>query len=53
MSVVRRALEKDGHEIGMGESLIAGIVLAANGVLLTRNRRHFERVEGLRLGDVA
>ena len=50
---VRRALEKDGHGIGMGDSLIAGIVLAANGVLLTRNRRHFERVEGLRLGDVA
>ena len=39
--------------MGKGDSLVAGIVLAANGVLLTRNRRYFERVEGLRLGDVA
>jgi len=28
----------------MGDSLIAGIVLAHRGILLTRNRRHFERV---------
>ena len=46
---VRRALEKTGAPIGMGDSLIAGIVLANDGVLLTRNRRHFERVEGLTL----
>lgn len=47
---VRRELERDGQPIGMGDSLIAGIVLANDGVLLTRNRRHFERVEGLTLG---
>jgi len=33
----------------MGDSLIAGIVLAANAILLTRSVQHFERVAGLRL----
>ena len=46
---VRRTLEKSGAVIGMGDSLIAGIVLANHGALLTRNRRHFERIEGLTL----
>jgi tRNA(fMet)-specific endonuclease VapC len=49
---VRRALEKEGRAIGMGDSLIAGIVLANRGILLTRNRAHFERVPGLSLGTV-
>lgn len=47
---VRRELERDGLPIGMGDSLMAGIVLANDGVLLTRNRRHFERVAGLTIG---
>lgn len=38
-----------GDAIGMGDSLIAGIVLQNGGTLMTRNRRHFERVEGLRI----
>lgn len=46
---VRRNLEKAGVSIGMADSLIAGIVLEHGGRLLTRNRRHFERVEGLPL----
>jgi predicted nucleic acid-binding protein len=46
---VRRDLEKDGFSIGMADSLIAGIVLQNGGRLLTRNQRHFERVEGLPL----
>ena len=50
---VRRALEAGGTPIGMGDSLIAGIVLANDGVLLTRNRRHFERVAGLTLSVLA
>lgn len=33
----------------MAHSLIAGIVRHRRGVLLTRNRRHFERVPGLHL----
>ena len=46
---VRRDLEARGEPIGMGDSLIAGIVLVHDGTLLTRNRRHFERVADLRL----
>lgn len=46
---VRRDLEKAGVPIGMADSLIAGIVLEHGGRLLTRNRRHFQRVEGLAL----
>ncbi|HEY6320091.1 MAG TPA: type II toxin-antitoxin system VapC family toxin, partial [Thermoanaerobaculia bacterium] len=46
---VRRDLERRGQAIGMGDSLIAGIVLRNGGTLLTRNRKHFERVEGLSL----
>ena len=49
-AAVRRALEAGGNTIGMGDSLIAGIVLSHRGVLLSSNRRHFERVEGLVLG---
>ena len=48
-AVVRRTLDRSGQTIGMGDSLIAGIVLAAGGNLLTRNTRHFARVKGLRL----
>ena len=48
---VRRSLDRSGASIGMADSLIAGIVLVHGGVLLTRNRRHFERVPELRLAD--
>ena len=48
-ALVRRSLEKSGTSIGMADSLIAGIVLVHNGILLTRNLKHFERVTGLRL----
>lgn len=51
-AAVRRDLEKRGQSIGMGDSLIAGITLANRGILLTRNRQHFERVAGLSLGTV-
>lgn len=46
---IRRTLERAGTGIGMADSLIAGIVVAHRSVLLTRNRRHFERVPGLAL----
>ncbi len=49
---VRRDLERRGTPIGMADSLIAGIVLEAGGILLTRNRAHFERVDGLVLGNL-
>jgi tRNA(fMet)-specific endonuclease VapC len=46
---IRRTLERSGNPIGMADSLIAGIVNSTGGALLTRNRRHFERVPGIRL----
>ena len=49
---VRRSLEKSGASIGMADSLIAGIALVHNATFLTRNLRHFKRVEGLRLADL-
>lgn len=52
-AAVRRRLESRGEGIGMADSLIAGIVLVHDGMLLTRNRRHFERVEGLTLATLS
>jgi len=49
---VRRSLEPRGQSMGMGDSLIAGIILANKGILLTRNRQHFARVPGLTLGTL-
>ena len=46
---VRRALETKCQAIGMADSLIAGICLERNGILLTRNMKHFSRVDGLTL----
>ncbi|MEK7406336.1 MAG: type II toxin-antitoxin system VapC family toxin [Acidobacteriota bacterium] len=46
---VQRELERAGQTLGMADSLIAGIALGHGGALLTRNRRHFERVAGLDL----
>lgn len=48
-SEIRRSLEGSGKTIGMADSLIAGIVTSNGGTLLTRNRRHFERVPGITL----
>jgi len=49
---VRQALEQRGQSIGMADSLIAGIVLEHDGILLTRNRKHFERVDALSLATL-
>ena len=49
---LRQQLEQSGIGIGMGDSLIAGIALARGATLLTRNKRHFERVLGLPLAEV-
>jgi tRNA(fMet)-specific endonuclease VapC len=46
---IRRSLDRSGNTIGMADSLIAGIVISNGGSLLTRNRRHFERIPGLAL----
>jgi predicted nucleic acid-binding protein len=49
---VHQQLERSGIGIGMGDSLIAGIALARGATLLTRNKRHFERVLGLPLAEL-
>jgi tRNA(fMet)-specific endonuclease VapC len=46
---IRLQVESEGQPIGMADYLIAGICVAADGVLLTRNRKHFERIKGLKL----
>jgi tRNA(fMet)-specific endonuclease VapC len=46
---VRKALLLRGEDIGMADCLIAGICLREGGTLITRNHRHFRRVEGLKL----
>jgi tRNA(fMet)-specific endonuclease VapC len=51
-ATVRRELERKGLSIGIADSLIAGIALTFHCALLTRNRRHFERVEGLILAPL-
>ena len=48
---VRRQLEVGGVTIGMADSLIAGICLAKNSTLITRNKKHFSRVSGLKIAD--
>jgi predicted nucleic acid-binding protein len=49
---IRRELEDRGSPIGMADSLIAGIVLRHRAILLTRNRRHFERIPSLHLAEL-
>lgn len=49
---VHRDLAEIGKPIGNADCLIAGICIAGDAVLLTRNRAHFERVEGLTLGTL-
>ncbi len=52
-AAIRRTLERAGTPIGMGDSLIAGIVKTRRGLLLTRERRHFDKVDGLSLSLLA
>lgn len=48
-SEIRRTLERRGRGIGMADYLIAGICISRSLPLLTRNREHFGRIEGLDL----
>jgi len=48
---VRVELERSGTPIGPVDVLIAGIVLAHNGVLVTHNVDEFRRVPELRIVD--
>jgi tRNA(fMet)-specific endonuclease VapC len=44
-------LMRQGQEIGLPDTLIAGVCLAEAVPLLTYNLTHFERVEGLKVID--
>lgn len=48
-AAIRKLLEARGSDIGMADSLIAGICLQHDEILFTRNQKHFRRVDGLRL----
>lgn len=48
---IRAALERAGTPIGSHDLLIAAHARSRGLTLLTRNRREFERVEGLRVED--
>jgi tRNA(fMet)-specific endonuclease VapC len=50
---IRLRLEERGQAIGMADYMIAAVCVANGGVLLTRNRKHFERVPGLALSGAA
>jgi tRNA(fMet)-specific endonuclease VapC len=52
-ALTRRELEAAGTTIGMADYMIAGTCLAHSAILLTRNRRHFERVPELVLGRLS
>jgi len=48
---IRATLETKGTPIGAMDTLIAGITLANQGVLVTHNMKEFSRVQGLVLED--
>ena len=50
-ALLRRELEDRGQGIGMADYLIAGLCVSRSASLLTRNRKHFERIESLRLAE--
>ncbi len=51
-AAIHRELAADGRSIGTADSLIAGICRMRSFALLTRNRGHFERVNGLRIASL-
>jgi tRNA(fMet)-specific endonuclease VapC len=46
---IRQEVESQGQPIGMADYMIAGVCIATDSVLLTRNRKHFERITNLKL----
>ncbi len=50
-SKIRSDLEKNGRIIGPDDLVIAAIVKACNGILVTHNTREFSRVKGLSIED--
>ena len=50
-AVIRKELEEKGTLIGPNDMIIASIVLANNGVLITKNTKEFNRIKGLEIED--
>jgi tRNA(fMet)-specific endonuclease VapC len=50
-SEIRASLESSGIPIGPNDLLIAAIVRAQNGILVTHNTKEFSRVPGLHIED--
>jgi tRNA(fMet)-specific endonuclease VapC len=50
---IASALRQKGQEIGFADCLQAGTCLRHDVPLATRNRKHFERIDRLRLVDLA
>lgn len=46
---IRQRLESEGQAIGMADYMIAAVCITNDGVLITRNRKHFERIKDLKL----
>ncbi len=46
---IRARLESEGKPIGPNDLIIAAIVSANDGILVTNNEKEFSRIEGLRL----
>jgi len=44
---IHRKLSRKGVTIDPEDSMIAGIAKVHNETLLTRNKKHFEKIEGL------
>lgn len=49
---LRQDLEEQGQGIGMADYLIAGVCVSRSASLLTRNRKHFQRIARLTLADL-
>lgn len=50
---IAAGLQREGRGIGLADCMQAGICLRYELPLATRNRRHFERVDGLQLVDIS
>jgi len=50
---VFRDLKATGQEVGAADCLIGATCLAHDALLVTRNRRHFERMPGVKLSRLA
>ena len=48
---IRADLEKKGNIIGPNDLIIASIVLANNGILITHNVKEFSRIKNLKIED--